>query len=512
MLKNVYLHSVVAIGAATVFALELLGTRILAPFYGTSQSLWLSLIRVILAALSVGFLLGGSRADKNAQLSHICLFVAGAGLWIMIIPWIKHPMMRLVDSLGFTTAIFAATGAFFFLPCMFLGLVLPYAIKLKTEVLDNVGRTVGIFFALSMIASIASALITSLYLIPFVGVNLSLFCLGVLLLVIAVIGLLIANTSKPTTTGVSSMLLPAMVAYFMLPSEAPDTARGVFAIEQSPYATLRVLDTEAGRHLTINEHINAVIDTTTWESELHYAGVMDLAKNFFDRPGKVLIIGLGGGSLAKQYAKDGWSVDVVETDPVVIKLARKYFELQPKDGNIIEMDGRRFLNTTTTMYDVILLDVCNSGSMPFHLVTKEAFGRMRSHLSDGGVLAVNIETTQWDDPIVTTLAATLKQEFKDIAVFPIEEPPNTFGNMVFFASESLRPKRIPESNTTFDPNWRYTSAYQKVHAWDNQFIPDTKHARILTDELNPIDLRLESIHRISRQELRRYYEKNGLNW
>src|SRR5712692_9929871 len=104
-MKNIYLYFVVFIGGVAVLALEILGTRILGPFYGVSLFLWSALITVTLAALSLGYAVGGYWADKNASMARLCVPIACAGVWMMVIPWIKHPFLWLAEPLGLRIAV-----------------------------------------------------------------------------------------------------------------------------------------------------------------------------------------------------------------------------------------------------------------------------------------------------------------------------------------------------------------------------------------------------------------------
>jgi spermidine synthase len=511
-MKNIFLYTLVIVSGAAVLALELLGTRLLGPFYGVSLFLWSALITVTLAALSVGYVIGGRWADKGTSLFKLCGVTMIGGIWIAAIPLMKHPFLGISEILGLRFAVLIAAFGLFFVPLALLGTISPCVIRLKAATLGEVGRAAGNLYAASTFASVISALSTGFFLIPHFGVTNLTEGVGGVLLIVAIAGILIQKRLNPTISvaGIVALLIILAAERY---SEKPDPSQGLVAMEQSPYGELRVLDTENGRHLLIDGGIHTLVDTSTWTSNFHYAAVMDLPKYFFNQPGKMLLIGLGGGSLMKQYAKDGWIVDAVEIDPKVIDLASRYFSLKPSDGTITEADGRQFLASTENMYDVVLLDAFGSSSIPFHLVTKEAFGLMAAHLNSKGIFALNVESIGWTDPIVMALGATLKEEFKNVFVLPIEEPPDKFGNLILMASNgALEPRREPERNETLDPDWRFGAGYQRVHAWDNHFIPDTKNSVVLTDDLNPIDLRAETLNLAARIGLHEYLGKTGMAW
>ncbi len=512
-MKTFYLYLVILVAGASVLAIEILGTRILGPFYGVDIFLWSSLITVTLLALSVGYLAGGALADRSASHAHLAYFLGGAGLWVVLIPLMKHPFLTLAEPMGLRAATLLAALILFFPPLVLLGMVSPYAVRLKTGAVEEVGRTAGRLYALSTAASVISALATGFYLIPAVGVSRLTLVTGLLLLAVGCWGFII-NRKTRTAIGGSALLLITVLLSGRLPlEESARPQEGLLAVGQSPYAEIRVLDAQGGRHLLIDGGIHSLVDTATWGSEFHYAAVMDLPKYFFDTPGRMLLIGLGGGSLVKQYARQRWQVDAVDIDPVVIGFARQYFGLLPHEGSVICMDGRQYLMSTGQRYDVILLDAFSSSSIPFHLTSVESFALMASRLSPRGVLAVNVETIGWNDPIVSMMTVTLRRVFHEVLALPIEEPPDRFGNIVLLASNRhLEPVREPERNVGLDPDWRFGPEYQIAHAWDNRFVADTAGYHALTDDLNPIDLRAATINLASRRDLHAYFKGGGRSW
>jgi len=230
----------------------------------------------------------------------------------------------------------------------------------------------------------------------------------------------------------------------------------------------------------------------------------------------MLLIGLGGGSIVKNYELDGWTVDVVEIDPVVSEIARKYFDLESSNANIYIEDGRKFLINRKKKYDLIVMDAYGSISIPFHLITSESFGLIASRLKPGGVFAVNVISLGWRGVIVKSLAETLKTQFKHVLALPVTEPPNTLGNMVVIASD--RKLEFPEEllgrpEDFLNDKYMYWYNLHMNHAWDNRFVPEKDdETKIFTDDLNPVDLMNERIKLKLRERLHAYFGKGGLNW
>ncbi|MBI3195873.1 MAG: fused MFS/spermidine synthase, partial [Ignavibacteriae bacterium] len=157
-MKKFFLYWLVSVVGAVVLALEILGTRVLGPFYGVSIFLWSALISVTLAALSLGYMLGGKMADKHASIGRLSTLLLISGIWVLLIPWIRHPFLTLAEPLGLRTAVLVAAFILFFPPLMLLGMVNPFAIKLKATSLETIGKTAGNLNAISTLASVISAL------------------------------------------------------------------------------------------------------------------------------------------------------------------------------------------------------------------------------------------------------------------------------------------------------------------------------------------------------------------
>ena len=128
---NFFIYLAVVVSGASVLAIELLGTRIIAPFYGASLYLWSALISITLAALSVGYAIGGRWADRGPKLSRFSLVIGLAGLWIAIIPFLRMPVLAISEAAGLRAAVLITATILFFPPLALLGMVSPYAIRLK---------------------------------------------------------------------------------------------------------------------------------------------------------------------------------------------------------------------------------------------------------------------------------------------------------------------------------------------------------------------------------------------
>jgi spermidine synthase len=156
---------------------------------------------------------------------------------------------------------------------------------------------------------------------------------------------------------------------------------------------------------------------------------------------RVLMAGLGGGSTPRAYQHyyTNVTVDTVEIDPVVVEVAKKYFNVEETPTHHIHTnDARVFLRRTTNMYDVILMDAYATtrygSSLPANLTTKEFFQIASDRLTTNGVLAYNVigQIQGFRTTVIGSLYRTLNSVFPQVYMFPASESQN----VVFIATKS----------------------------------------------------------------------------
>lgn len=179
---------VVFMCGALVMSYEILGSRVLAPNFGSSVFVWGSLISVFLAGLSAGYYLGGRVADINPSTRKLAAIIVMPGLLFLAFPLYGGAVCEWVfmKDLGVRLSPLLASIILFFTPAVMLGMVSPYTVKLMICSLHTSGKTVGTLYAISTFGSIVGTLATSFFLITIAGVKFLIMAQGVILLVIAV--------------------------------------------------------------------------------------------------------------------------------------------------------------------------------------------------------------------------------------------------------------------------------------------------------------------------------------
>jgi len=178
------------VGAISV-VLEILGTRVISPYYGTTIYVWSSLIGVTLASLAVGYAVGGWAADRWPDRRGLAAAMVGSALWLLCVPWMRHGVLAATTALGLKVGSFASAAALFAPPLVLMSMTGPIAIRLLTSDMTFVGRGVGRIYGFSTAGSLLGAILTGFVFIPSFSVSNVLEAAAVVLFAVGAAGLVV---------------------------------------------------------------------------------------------------------------------------------------------------------------------------------------------------------------------------------------------------------------------------------------------------------------------------------
>ena len=186
-MKKFYLEIVVFVSGAVVMAFEIIGSRMLGPYVGTSITVWSAIIGVILMSLSLGYYFGGRYADRKPEFSLLAKIIIIAAVFIIFSTAIKDVLLKsLLNTIGNVKAVSLLSSLMLFsVPGFLLGMVSPFAARLKMNNLKTTGATVGNLYAISTVGSITGTFLAGFYLIPAFAVSHILYILSASLIVFA---------------------------------------------------------------------------------------------------------------------------------------------------------------------------------------------------------------------------------------------------------------------------------------------------------------------------------------
>jgi spermidine synthase len=318
-------------------------------------------------------------------------------------------------------------------------MVSPFVIRLRIQDVATAGNAAGAVYALSTLGSILGTFVPVFWLIPSVGTRPTLTIMAVVLGLISALGL----WSRPAWR--LGLLVPAAAVLLALLQQSAGirpAAYGQRVFEaDSAYNYIQVIQDGTRTDLVLNEGhaVHSVYDPTS----LYTHGPWDdflLAPLFGSGhlPSRIAIIGLAGGTVARQYTLiDGpVPIDGVELDPRIVEVGRRYFHMTEPNLHVIVADGRWWLATQAARYDVIAVDAYRQPYIPFYLTTREFFQSAKSHLLPQGVVAINAGRTRTDDRLVRALSSTMASVFSHVFIVDVPAGADGLGNSVIFGTEA----------------------------------------------------------------------------
>jgi spermidine synthase len=367
-----------------------------------------------------------------------------------------------------------ASVLLFGLPSVLLAAVAPIAVRLRARELETLGRTAGRLFAVSTVGSIVGTFATAFWLIPELGTDqllgvaaAALFAaasvvsisrrqaLGAVATAVACGGAVVAALALGPETG--GTLSPAAArnwspVYRMRSStaqlpRADYTGWKVLFRRDTEYHRLAVVESANTRTLRFGSSFQSAMNVTRpFETQYGYTDLFSLAMLYRPETRSMLFLGLGGGSAPKRMWRDfpSLQVDVVELDPVVVDVARRFFAV-PDDPRLrIETrDGRLFLAKTVRTWDAIAIDVFYDDGIPFHMATFEFLRLVRERLAPGGVVLMNVIGALEGDgsELFRAIYRTYRAVFPTVLVHPDSGPGAGVQNLVVVAFEQAAPAK-----------------------------------------------------------------------
>jgi spermidine synthase len=483
-----FLYLTAAVCGAAILIVEILGAKMLAPFFGTSHFVWTAQIGVTLVSLAAGYYLGGKIADRKPNPSLLYLFILFAAIYLCLTVPLCRPISYQCLKFKLAAGSLMASLFLFFIPLMLLATVAPFIVKLLTSSIQVVGCQVGRLSAVSTLGSVAGTLLIGYILIPHLPNSVTMVITAICLMLLTTIYFFKFHwRKKGTLAGVATSIIGGLIiGYSGIHAEANLEYAGMEVLEQrnSNFGLMQVLQsTNQFRRYYLNDFLTQnIYDPSKKQSLALFTYMLHLlAKSYKENINDVLCIGLGVGIVPMEFAKEQARVDVVEINPAVIAIAEKHFDLKPHLLNIHIGDGRYFLNQCGKRYDAIILDAFLGDSSPSHLMTKEAFESMRNLLKPDGVLIINSfgDLEPGRDFFTASLQKTLKTVFRSVKIHTAHT-----GN-IFFAASNREPMEF--INKPDFSNVHPAVQFTVELALNTIVEANPAHGRILTDDFNPVE-------------------------
>ena len=542
ILKNkIYLYLTEFFAGMSVMAVELGASRLLAPYFSSSQIVWTIIIGTIMIAMALGNIYGGRKVDKNPNPDRLYGRIIFAAIWIALIPVAgKYIILGISGLLVFTIntnflviAAFAACMLIFVFPLFLLGTVTPSLCKYTMDSLDDSGKVVGMLNASNTIGSIIGTFVPTFISIPAVGTSITFLIFAGILLVLAIVYFI---TSKTFVKKVPiAMVLFILCCIFGHSGSFAFWQKHLTVEDESIYNYLQVKESDSEVILSTNVlfGVQSVYRKQKELTGMYYDYAMaapymaDIYKK--EKPLDVLILGMGTGTYATQCRRyfGEMYIEGVEIDQKITDLAHEYFEL-PEDVPVATYDGRAYLNALSSdrwkkdgefgtedgKYDIIMVDAYQDITIPFQMSTSEFFTMVRDHLRTDGVMVVNMnmrgieaENPSGEARITDYLADTIASVFPEVVTVDVIGSTNRelFASMKPGMMDRFQQNKALEKDAELQKMMNTVAdACTEYKAGDH----------IMTDDKAPVELLgMQVIDEMIRDEVRYYkqiYEEQGL--
>lgn len=524
ILKNRgYLYLTEFFSGMSVMAVELGASRLMAPYFSSSQIVWTIIIGTIMIAMALGNIYGGRSADKDPNPDKLYGRILIAAVWIALIPVLGKYMILAISALLIFTvnsnfliiAGFAACMMIFVFPLFLLGTVTPSLVKYTVDNLDDNGKLVGNLNASNTIGSIIGTFVPTFISIPTVGTSITFLIFAGILLLLAIIYFVSGKTNIFKVRKLPISIVIFLSCVFLGHDNSFAFWQDDLTYEgESVYNYLQVYEDDEEVVLSTNVlfGVQSVYKKENGLTGMYYdyamaapfmTGINDKEKV------NILILGNGTGTYATQCKRYFDNVDIsgVEIDQKITDLAVKYFEL-PENVDVTTYDGRAYLNAIDEKYDVIMVDAYQDITIPFQMSSVEFFELVKEHLTDDGVMVVNMNMRGTGEGNINQyLADTIAKVFSNVYTADVDGSTNR----ELFASNNDGMIDVFKTNLDAEKNEEIRTMMSRVSSELTEYVPGDL---LMTDDKAPVELLgMKVIDELIRDEVAYYkqiYKDGGL--
>jgi len=440
-----------------------------------------------MAALSCGYFLGGSLADRYPEGKLLFSMIFFAGLYTAVISFSYRGILLFCQGAGLISGSILATVLLFAIPMILLSTVSPFIIRLLAKE-KQIGITAGKIYSISTVGSIFGTFLSSFFLIPRMGSHKTLVITLAILLLTGMAGLILHRKSF---LFLFIFFLPVIFNYA---DPLPD--KNTLLVRESPYSHIEVV--KLGEWLCLKPqenfyhslyHPKKIMTGNEWDYYCIAPLVLNNASNS-------LVLGMGGGTSVRQFMHfwPDLHIDALDIDPVMAEIATGMFEV-PKDSpflNIIIDDARTFLqNNKDKKYDFIEIDIFRGGVfIPFYLATEEFFKLSSENLSSRGMIIMNVNIpADWHKgysrkaTLFGSVGNTIEKVFPSLFYITLDS-----GNALFIAfKEKLEYEDLLKKLDHVDIQEKELKELV-LHTKENlEEYERDENSYVLTDDFSPVD-------------------------
>lgn len=429
------------ITGGVILSLELIASRILAPFFGVSLYIWTAILSVTLTFLALGYQFGGWMTLKVEEKHHesLLLSVPILSTLFIFLSCLAYPII--LPALSGTSLIVGSfVGSFVLLafPLIFLSAANPILISLLRQSTNSKDSGAGFIFFISTFGSVVGVLVTALLMVPNISNFSSMLVNGIGLILFTILTIIITHSNRPRSVNTRILITSVLIIllcfsllfwknnYLKIVTTDIDSKGSRFRLlseYQSHYGNLKVVGEipkekeEISRYLLLQDGSAQGIMGINGISLAAFTHNLEKLTNLFPNATNALILGFGAGVVPRKLRQKGIEVTVVDINSDTLEIAKKYFHYQQKGTKLFFEDARIFLKNCVNEYDLVVLDLAHGDGMPEHMMTKESFQDIKTCLHKDGIFVSNILVGLEKKDAWMSILATVNSVFSNVHFF-----------------------------------------------------------------------------------------------
>lgn len=425
-------------------AAELLGAKMLAPFFGSSLYVWATVLAMTLGGLASGYFAGGIVSHRSKNPLALFWVLLSAAAFTVLMPFTAKTIIPLFGSMNLILSTVVSTLLFMFPPIFLMGMVSPLIIRAVTLHAESSGRAAGSVYAVSTVGGILSTFLMGFYVIPSFGLTYPAIFTGIILGA-APLFVLITGRKK-----VIALFFPVLCVFSIISARprASESHVKVLYNKEGILGQVMVVDypnyDESGkvkhytRLLFVNRIVQSMFNAGGEEQDPEYVRIIGGIAEKMHPGGNALVLGLGGGTIAKNLEGMGFRVDACEFDSRIAEAAGRFFYL-PKDVKVVVDDARHFIRSASRSgpsYDLVVFDLFRGEDCPEHVLTAECIEECKNLLNEQGIIVIN-GPGFWKGPVgkgMRSIEKTLTASGLRTSVLSTRMEDEMHSNLLFVAS------------------------------------------------------------------------------
>lgn len=369
-------------------AAEISGAKIIAPFFGSSLYVWSSVMAVTLGGLASGYFLGGKLSKRENKETLLLYILIAAVCCLCCMPFMGSVFYVSGAHFSLIPAVIFSVCVLIFPTMLCMGATSPLIISILTHTSSQSGENSGKIYAVSTVGGILATFLCGFYLLPTVGVTLTLICFAVALALVSLL-LLTKKINKPFFV----IILPVLCFAFYSFSTSTQNRYTIYETEgilgkleireEPSHANSSILI----RKLLINTIVQTEMNSDNRQSVSEYVHLLEKNCRYFSK-GKALVLGLGGGVVSNMLVSYGYKVTGVEFDERIIEMAKRFFYLDSSITVVCD-DARHYINNSEQKYNLVIFDIFKAEEQPAHVITIQSLLKLKTMLDTGAVVLIN---------------------------------------------------------------------------------------------------------------------------